>query len=767
MTKLTKMSRLIGLGVLGACCAAAHAQQATTAAPRTAAKPAARPTAAAAAPAPAQPAVTPVVTVAAERPTNRVDRQVYDLKNEQGATNNSAADALGNVPSVSVDPDGTVSLRGSANVQILVDGKPSAMLQGEGRGAALNAMPSHDIESIEVINNPGAQFGNEGSGGPILNLVMRRNRTPGGMAVFSANAGPAGRANSHLSGSYQSGALGFQGGMHVRRDGRDSTAETVRERIDPVTGVRTASSQTSAATGLNNSTGLNGGVTYNIDDRNAVGAQFGFMRRNNDQQGSERYISPGAPPRGGDYLRQSSRNGVSENSNWNLRLDHKGSIPGETFKLDLRMSSSSNDSDSAFASIYQDPANSAFDRRNRQHIAGATAIADLTADYERPVSQGAVKLGFKLANQTNEFDTSYFNLAGSNALLDGNRSNAFAVQERNLALYGSYQRRIDARWGVLGGVRVEHTGLDVQQQTAGIDASNSYTNVIPSMFVNYTVSDDASLRLSYARRIRRPNGNDLNPFVVYRDEFNVSAGNPQLMPSTSDSLELGYETRLFDKIDANLRAFYRNDSDVIVERSYFLNDTVLLTTRDNGGENRSGGLEFSLSGKMTPKFSFNTSGNWMRTEQRSRDQLGLENKRTASALNMRARVSYQLSAADQLQLTVNGQGKALTGQGYREPATTANLSVRHTVTPRLSLVMNVTDLFDANKTATVIDTPFLKESSVRRFDGRLVYLGLTYRLGGVTGAARAPGMRRGRDGEGGGAPGQRPGGGPGGPGASD
>ena len=131
--------------------------------------------------------VTPQVTVAGERPTNRIDRQVYDVKSDVSSTNGSAADALNNVPSVNVDPDGTVTLRGSTNVQIMIDGKPSAMLQGDNRGPALQAMPADDVESVEVINHPGAEFGNEAGGGPILNLVMRRNRKPGGLATVNAN----------------------------------------------------------------------------------------------------------------------------------------------------------------------------------------------------------------------------------------------------------------------------------------------------------------------------------------------------------------------------------------------------------------------------------------------------------------------------------------------------------------------------------------------------------------------------------------------------
>jgi hypothetical protein len=251
------------------------------------------------APAPAQETGGEIasVTVSAERPTNRIDRQVYDVKADVGSTNGTAADALNNVPSVAVDPDGTVSLRGSTRVQILIDGKPSAMLQGDNRGATLNALASDDIESIEVINNPGAQFGNEAGGGPILNLVMRRNRKPGGFASVNANAGTAGRYNSSVSGSYNAGLFGFQGGVNVRHDGRNSAGDTVRDRLDPFTAATIHSTVTSSSAGLNDSAGLHGAVSYNIGAKDTVSANMAYTTRTNDQRAADRYLvgAPGLP----------------------------------------------------------------------------------------------------------------------------------------------------------------------------------------------------------------------------------------------------------------------------------------------------------------------------------------------------------------------------------------------------------------------------------------------------------------------------------------
>jgi outer membrane receptor protein involved in Fe transport len=670
-----------------------------------------------------------IVTVTGNRPANRIDRQSYDVKSDINSTNGSAADALNNVPSVAVDPDGTVTLRGSTNVQIMVDGKPSAMLQGENRGAALNAMPADSIESIEVINNPGAQFGNEaGGGGPILNLVMRRNRKAGGFGGLNANAGTGGRYNTSLSGSYNEGLLGVQGGFNIRHDGRNSTGSAARVRIDPVTGAAIGSTQDTHSDGLTDSTGFNYGLTYNLSDKDTVAASLAYALRSNDQRSGDHYVQPGS-----DYQRSTGNRGTNESFTWGGSYEHKGAISGEVARLDLRVSSTKNANDSAYANAYLIRPAGASDTLSRQRYRTENRIADLTGDYERPVESAFLKLGFKIATNANDFDTAYANIDPLTlaATPFAARSNRFALDETTLALYGTYQMRLNERWGVLAGLRSEYTHMDIAQITEAVEASNNYINYIPSAFVSYKASDDTNLRFGYARRIRRPGAGDLNPFVVYRDEFNVSSGNPNLKPTRTDSFELGYESR-FGALNTNLRGYYRKDSGLISERKVFISDTVILTTRDNAGSNQSGGLEFNLGGKLLPKLNFNANGNLAYMEQRI---FGLQSTsgttRSATSLSGHVRAGYQLSEQDQLQLALNAQGKTLAGQGYRQPNATANISYRRTLTPALSMLVNVTDVFDSNKIETITDTDLLKETNVRRSTGRLVYIGLSYRLGGV------------------------------------
>ena len=687
-------------------------------------------------------AIDATVTVTGNRPTNRIDRQVYDVKNDVSATNGSAADALANVPSVAVDPDGTLTLRGSTRVQVYVDGKPSAMMQGDNRGATLNAMPAEDIESVEVINNPGAQFGNEGGGGPILNLVMRRNRKPGGFGAVNANGGTAGRYNSGVSGSYNSGAFGIQGGASVRRDGRDSSWDIDRVRVDPVTKIANRSAQDGSSSGLRDSASVNTALTWNLGTRDTLGANVMLSRLSNDSRSQDRYVSFGANDvTNSDYLRTTRGSGHSDSGALGARFDHKGELPGEVAKFDVRVSSMLNDSASAYSNAYAIRTPRALDNLCRQQSLTGNRLVDFTGDYERPVDQAFVKLGYKLASHKSSFDTRYtdIDIATLGETVNTARSNRFELDETIVALYASYQFRLDQHWSVLAGLRTELTRMDFLQLNGQPDASNRYVNTIPSMFVTYRMSDQTNIRLSYAHRIRRPGAGDLNPFVVYRDEFNVSSGNPNLKPTSTDAFELGYESRL-GALDTNLRGYYRKDTGLISERKSFISDTVILTTKDNAGSNQSGGLEFTLSGKLLPKLSLNTSGNLAYVEQRIFGSLTSgETTRHAVSLSGRARINYQISSEDQLQVAINGQGKTLSGQGYRQPNVTTNVSLRHAITPALSLVLNVTDVFNGNKNETITDTDLLKETSIRRSAGRIAYLGLTYRFGGP--AAAEPGWR--------------------------
>ena len=667
----------------------------------------------------------------ANRASNQVDRQVYDVKDNPATSNNTAADALNSVPSVAVTPDGEVTLRGNSNVQILIDGKPAAMLQGENRGTALNALPAGDIARIEVINTPGAQFG---GGGPVLNLVMQKNRSAGGFAAISVNAGTNGRRNANLNGNYTSGRFSVQGSMHVRRDRPDLAFEATRARIDPLTAVARRSHQASRSVGMNESASFNTGIHYNATDQDTVSANVYLMHSDRTHAALDHYINFGDDDiADSEYERTAATDGRTRNNMLSAGWEHRGDTRGEEFISDLRISGTDSENGSAYFNRYLLRPPGAIDARSRQSNATDTRIADLTGDYKNPdIAGGTLKVGYKASTHRNSLDTRHFETDPVTQAEKVNpvRTNRFGVDETIFALYGSYEWRFRERWGVLGGLRAEHTMLDVDQVTTNIHADQSYTHLIPSFYVTYEVSKDTDIRLSYANRINRPGAYALNPFVVYRDEFNASAGNPYLKPSEDDTLELGLETKV-GKLNTNVRAYYSHDSNLIMEDRYFLNDTVLLTSRANGGSNDSSGLELTLAGKVTPSLNMNLSANLAHAEQTtSFGQLGGITKLKATSLSGHARFNLQASKHDTLQFMLNAQGKSLSGNAYRDPYVNADFTYRRIVTPALSLVLNVRDMFDSNTTKTVTDTNLLKETSTRRSSGRSVFVGLSYRAGG-------------------------------------
>jgi outer membrane receptor protein involved in Fe transport len=696
------------------------------------------------------------VSVSAERPTNRIDRQVYDVKADPATSNDSVADTLNKVPSVAVDPDGNVSLRGRNNVQILVDGKPSAMMQGENRASALSALPAADLESVEVINNPGAEFGNEGGGGPIINLVMRRERRPGGFASVNANVGTEGRRNASAFGSYTSGRMSLQGSVHGRGDLREERGENRRQRFSSPGVASGASTQSSANRRESDGGGVNGTLSYNLGDKDTLGLAVSYFSNASESAGTQDYRGTRADGAVDNaYVRTSASDNDFRNYSLSGRLEHKGELRGELLKFDLRLSGSDAENEARYANHYTVRPPTFSSPMSRQSGANETRVIDFTSDYERPLASGLLKLGYKLARTRSVFDNGFFDIDPASLLetVNTTRTNRFELDDTTYAVYGSYQMRLSEKWSVLGGLRAEYNELDMDQVTTRIQARNTHFDAIPSAFVTYGLSDDTTLRLSYAHRIRRPGAGDLNPFVVYRDELNIASGNPSLKPSGSDSLELGVETRL-GKVETNVRLYARRDSDLISERRFLLGGDVLLTTRENAGSNKSGGLEFSFRGKATDKLTINANGNLGYTEQTVLGSAtGREDTRSATSIAGRVRLNYAPDPANQYQLSVNAQGKTLFGEGYRQPVRSADFNYRRIMSPTLSVVLNVNDLFDSQKMESVTETERLREYSVRRFNGRTVFLGLSFRFGGFAGGGqRGPGMGMG----------PRPMGGPGG-----
>jgi len=707
-----------------------------------------------AAPAPSQDAAKPddattTVTVEGKKAQNKIDRQVYDNTKDIDSQTGTASDALNKVPSVNVDPTGNITLRGNSSVQVYVDGKPSVMMQGDNRAGALQSMSSGDIDSIEVMTNPGAQFSSEGSGG-IINLVMRKNRKPGNSGAINANVGD-GRYNASLNGARNSGKYTLSGGLNIRHDNRPSRTGSVMENLDANGNPVFRTEQSGQSEGTNDSVSANAGLDYNLGEKDTVGTQIAWSRREMDSNSQDTYATydgAGAFQRG--YTRTSHNTGPRDDFSFDLNWNHTGAQAGESLKTDLRFGRSTGNMTTDAINLNSDGTTDPDNRISQSDFHNAV----FSVDYVRPFGEAQMTTGI----QINQDNNSFHNIAtGNNAAF---LTNDFAYQQTLSAAYITWQQPIGEKWTVMGGLRAEGLKLDTENlgvpDTAGQPTDDTfshidYTKVSPSAFATYTLNDSTKLRFSYSHRLRRPQAQDLNPFRTYRDELNYSQGNPDLKPEETDSFEAGYEKS--GKFNYQIRGYYRQTDNSITDYSYYLpvaspDDTpVLLTTKRNFGGTKAGGLEANFDGKLTQKLSMRVNGNLAYTQFN-----GAVQTRDTEATTLSGRISfdYTATAKDRFQLSYFGRGKQLTGQGYTGAFGFGNMSYRHQVTPKAALVVTVQDPFRTAKFTTVVDTDQIHSESSRSMQGQVIMVGLSYTLGGAGASKDGENRWDGRRGPGGG-----------------
>jgi outer membrane receptor protein involved in Fe transport len=707
---------------------------------------------------------TATVEVVASRPTNKVDRDVYSLKNDISVSNASAADVLNNVPSVAVDPDGNVTLRGNSNVQIMVNGKRDAQFQGQNRGDVLNSFAAENIDSIEVINVPGAEFGNEGGSGPIINLVLKRNRKPGSRANLSVNKGTEGRTRAFLNGEHAAGPYSISGNLGVFKDERANHNETQRKDLDPATGNTIGGSNAASDRAFQSQAVMLGTTfTYNVGERDQAGATASYSKRkvNSDNDSSTMRFGSNTLPIA-DFSSVSRTQSPSENFGFGASYDHRSGKPGEDLKFDLRYTGQNNNRDMDVwydyrlrPDRYATNSHRETDSRNR--------ILDISADYERLLWETwQLKAGVKYADSKNSNPTNYLAVdpVTGDYVPVPSRISDFESDDRNAALYGILSTKLLDALSVQGGVRGEYTRLDVHQPLLDQENQYTYMNWLPSFYATYDLSNTSQLQLRASRRIARPNERDLNPNLVYLSDFGARQGNPHLEPVNNDLFEVAYRARLFD-IDSSFVLFKRRESPVISNRSYPLTSdpNVLVSSPLNFGANDATGVDLNFN--MRKLFIEGLSANLGATlgnEKRQRvfnfsSSQAVE--QTNHRQNIKLRLAYQFDA-ESLQLNVNRNGSSLNGQGTNSAMTMTSFSWQHRLSPRLTLNLNVRNVFHSGSMESITENEELWMHSVSSAQPRVVMLGLRYQWGGVTGDERIrnggmhKGMFHGPRGEGGG-----------------
>jgi outer membrane receptor protein involved in Fe transport len=321
----------------------------------------------------------------------------------------------------------------------------------------------------------------------------------------------------------------------------------------------------------------------------------------------------------------------------------------------------------------------------------------------------------------------YYDYALNSIVRDLGKSSDFHLDQAVNAIHTTYQNEI-GKLGFMAGVRLENADRKPRLVTFDSTVSNKYFNLFPTVHLKYSLTEAASLQLNYSKRVRRPQDEDLNPFPEYQDPRNLRAGNPNLLPEYTHSLEFGCQVQ-YENITFIPGIFYRYTNNRFTQITKQINDTTLLTTESNLNNDQSGGLELVVSGSVANLFSTQVSLNGF-YNQIDASNLGYNVKSSAWSWSETFSFNFNVTKTTMFQVNSNYRSLRLTPQGQSAPSYAINCGMRQDLfNERISLVLTVSDIFNSMKYKNTLDTPALYDYSVRSRDGRIAYFGITYHFG--------------------------------------
>jgi outer membrane receptor protein involved in Fe transport len=659
----------------------------------------------------------------------RIDRKIYSVKSDLQSEMGSVGDVLGAIPSIDVDSEGVVSLRGDTNVLILVDGHPSAQFSGPSAGDNLQAFPARDIERIEVITNPPAQYKADGAAG-IINIITRKKHQDGVAGSLQASLGSGGRSLIGGDVAVQRGPLTLSLSSSYRQDVRQRRIQSDLLAPDPATGQWVDNRSSIDETIRRNVPPVSLQAQYAFNDRQTLSVDLGRSGRAGPRRYTEvndSLASDGSVT--GSTERLSSGHDREVDFDQRLGFSQTLARPGE--KLDLtvhRAVSRENEHYDYLNEGLVPPAPAFYDNLGFHEDRSSDEFG---ADYALPLSQARLlKLGFALEKDDYGYGADGNNvdpLTGAQTA-DALLTDDFKYGQQIEALYGSYQAG-HGDWTWLAGLRGELTRTVARQLTQDLESADRYLRLYPSLHVDRSLSDASTLSFAAGRRVTRPDPDNLNPFVDYEYTPNLRAGNPNLRPQDTHSYEIGYAYEAHGYADS-VTGYYRRNRDTVTDVIENVGNGLTLATKTNLPANDSAGFEFSSSGHIVGRLAYTVSGNWFYNEIDA-TALGASGLQSTTGLNAKVKLDWRPTAADSGQITLTRTDRRLTPQGTVAAIDIVNIGYKRQLPSNFTALVTVSDVFDGQRYRRTADTPSFTEEYSRRVRGRVVYVGFAHSFGSV------------------------------------
>ena len=655
-----------------------------------------------------------------------IDRKIYNVGQDIMAQSGSASDILKNVPSVEVDIDGGVSLRGSSEVMILINGKPSPLM-GKSRAEVLQQLPANSIERIEVITNPSARFRPDGTAG-IINLVMKKNTMGGWNGTLLGNAGNNNRYNGSVNLNYRTEKLNLFGTYSIRKDSRRRVNNIKREELDGLGNTTLFYTEQNVSPAKPLSHIVSAGSEYKIDEHNSIGLSGNYSNRDltkNDIANKFYYNSNHILTQQYDRLRYDPEYEIEKDAT--IFWQHNFKKEDHEIRFEYNKAVSDELEDNHFTNKNNFPA--AATTFDNTLISQTSREDHITVDYSNPLSESSkMEIGYdgSFSKQDPVFYGEYFDATQQKFLKDILKSNKFIYEQKLNALYGTYQRSYGA-FGYSLGLRGEQTNIIANLVSKDSSLSNSYFKFYPTIHFAYKVSN-GDIQLNYSRRVRRPEADDLNPFPEYADPRNLRAGNPKLLPEIINSIEFGYKWQN-DKYSFVPSLYYRYKQNGFTQVITKLNDSTFLTTQQNLLNDKSAGLELIFSAKPAKFVSANLSANFFYNTIDA-SNLGYTANKSVVSMSLNFNSTFLITKNLITQVSSNYRSARLTPQGKSYGTFVFNTGVRQDLfKKKLSITLTGSDLFKTLREKRELNTSFLKQTSIGRRDARIIYLGVAYHFG--------------------------------------
>lgn len=673
------------------------------------------------------------VVIEGERPSMRlgIDRKIFDVSQSMVSAGGSATDLLANVPSLSVDMDGSVSLRGSSSVRILVDGKPSAMA-GSDITQFLQSLPANSIETIEVITNPSSKYDAEGQSG-IINIVLKKNLKTGLNGMVNLSAGSYESYNAGVNLNYRNEKFNYFGNYNFRTGNR--TGGGFNNNLNYLNNGITRST----TDGFGGRSGHNAkiGADYYFNEKTTLGisGDFSFRKSNRGEEIFYEYID--LPDYTGTSVRTSDQDEDDFGYDINLNFRRDFNRPGEMLLANISYGKEDEDGIEEFYQEFTDPEQ--FDARSLEDTYEEGDNLNIQIDYTLPFSEDSkLEAGYRttIRNSWEEQISDTLNIETNQFDRDYNYSNQFDLKDIVHAVYTNYQNKITESLGFQVGIRAEQAYLNTEYRALDPESGPptpgklDYFRIYPSAFLTQQLANEQQLQVSYTRRVRRPRGWQVNPFEDRSDNMNLRRGNPNLRPEDIHSFEVGY-AKFWPIATLTSSIYHRRVNDVIESIRTRVDEQTSATISQWYNLSRNESTGFELISKVNPNRILELTGNFnlFYSKFHGSEEYGLGAR---EGLNWNANLTSEVQVTNKLtgQLRADYRAPRIQPQGRSLANFVMDAGLKMDVlNDQGSIMLNVRDLFNQRRWAGYTETDLFRQDYERRWRKRTFTLSLSYRFG--------------------------------------